>query len=178
MLVSQARISFSGSAGWLIAWAGVPPGSGQSRLTPGGGRVIEAAARFGSGSTRPPIPSTEIRSPGSGCFLSRNQSHAAGPSASSSAAKSRRFMANAGRLGFESRGHLGGAGAQALRRRQVVGEFFVDREGTPAVARFELCRGGQVERAGAPWIAARDQRLEMLDRPRRIAVRQKLRRGQ
>src|SRR5712691_4307221 len=174
MLVSQARVSFSGSAGWFIAWAGLPPGSGQSRLTAGGGRLTAAAASFASGSTPPPIPSTEIRSPGSGCFLSLNQSHAAGPSASSSAAKSRRFMANAGRLGFESRGHLGGAGAQALRRRQVVGEFFVDREGTAAIARFELCRGGQVERAGAPWIAGSGQRPETLDRRRRIALRQLL----
>ncbi len=47
MLVSQARSSLSGSAGWFIAWAGLPPGSGQSGLTAGGGRVTGVAASFG-----------------------------------------------------------------------------------------------------------------------------------
>ena len=51
MLVSQACVSFSGSAGWPIAWVGLPPGSGQSGLTAGGGRVTGMPASFGSGST-------------------------------------------------------------------------------------------------------------------------------
>src|SRR5712691_726525 len=147
MPVSQARPSFSGKAGWFIAWAGLPPGSGQSGLTEGGGRVTGVAASLGSGSTPPPIPSTEIRSPASGCFLSLNKSHPAAPKDSSSAEKSRRFivrpeplMMGGDRLGFERRGHLGGAGAQTLRRRQVVGKLFIDFEGATAIAGFELCR--------------------------------------
>src|SRR5947208_17148190 len=93
MPVSQARESFSGRAGWPIACAGLPPGSGQSGLTAGGGRITALPASFGSGSAPPPTPSTEIRSPGNGDLLSLNRSQPAAPSDSNSAANLRRFIA-------------------------------------------------------------------------------------
>ena len=77
MLVSQARASRSGKARCRIACDGLPPGSGQSGLTTAGGNVTGCLASSGSGSSCRSSPSTEIRSPGSGCFLSLNQSQPA-----------------------------------------------------------------------------------------------------
>src|SRR5205085_5983529 len=167
--------SLSGSDRWTIACAGLPPGSGHSGLATGGGKVTDSLASCGSGSKRVSRPSTEIRSPASGCFLSRSQSQDAGASDSNSAAKSRRFIAQTdrakrARLGREGGRQLGGAGAQPLRRGEIVGDLPIKIEGTAAVARLELRRGGQFECAGVPRIAVVGQRLQPLDRRLRVAV--------
>src|SRR5260370_14945912 len=176
MLVSQARASLSGKDGWTIAWAGLPPGSGHSALATGGGKVTDSLASCGSGSNRVSSPSTEIRSPASGCFLSFSQSQAAGASDSNSAAKSRRFIAQrdrskGARLRREGGRQLGGAGTQPLRRAEIVGDFPVEIERAAAVAGLELRRSGQFARTGTPRVAILGQRLQPLDRRLRVPLR-------
>src|SRR5437667_8327908 len=175
MPVSQARAILLGRDRWTIAWAGLPPGSGHSGLATGGGRVTASLASCGSGSNRVSRPSTEIRSPASGCFLSRSQSQAAGASDSNSAAKSRRFIAQTDRakgtrLRREGGRQLGGAGTQPLRRAEIVGDLPVEIECGVAIAGFELRCGGQFERAGAPRVTILGERLQPLDRRLRVTL--------
>ena len=59
-----------------MAWAGLPPGAGQSGLTVAGGKEIARLASFGSGWTERSSPSTEMRSPGSRAFFSLNNPQA------------------------------------------------------------------------------------------------------
>src|SRR5262249_4433398 len=148
----------------------MPPGSGQSGLTAGGGRLTGAAARSGSGSNRLPRPRTGIRSPESGRFFSSNRSHPDKPSDSSSEVKSRRFISGRKISMCEGGGHLGGAGAQLLRRRQIVGELLVGVERAGPVAGLKLGGSGQLERTGAPRIPLRGQWLQPVGRGFRVEV--------
>src|SRR5204863_5709303 len=103
-------------------------------------------------------PSTEMRSPGSLAFFSPRRLQPAGASeASNSAAKSRRFMCLSGTearsgLGSESGDHLRGAGADPLRRRQIVRKIAIELKRTGLVARFQPHPRGPAERRGAKWI--------------------------
>ena len=179
MLTFQAGASRYGSARCCMAWFGYPPGSGQSALTVGFGRLIAIRARLGSGLSSRSRLSTEIRSPGSGCFLLANQLHpeSAKPTSNSGTTAAGRNIARLepGLLEPGLRGkrrrHLGRPGAHPARRRQIVGELLVESARVLVVAEARAVpRRSARPRSGATDCrepsAAPGGRSSPADRPR------------
>src|SRR5882672_3169185 len=166
MLVSHAFLTWLGKAGLPIVWVGLPPGSGHSGLTAGGGRAIDWLTSAGSGSTLRSSPSTEIRSPGSLVFsFSPNRSQAAVVAeASNTETKRRRCIFCGGRKsGSQYRRHFGSASARAFRRGKIVSKLFVDVERAGFVAALEPSRRGQFKGSRPPWAAGIGKRLQAVD---------------
>ena len=174
---SRRAASRSGSAGWPHRMRRIAAGLGPVRVDRRR-RQRDRGCRPEPGRARARRRCRAPRSarPAAASSSRRTQPHPAAE-ASSSAAKSRRFI----RLIRDSRNATGtpaglplrissaatisaARARRPLRRRQIVGELLIDVERAAAVARLELGRRSQVERARAPWVAARGQRREPLDR--------------
>src|SRR5579859_5285769 len=143
MLWSQTRLTWFPSAGFPIAWAGLPPGSGQSGLTAAAGRATGVLANLGSGSTERSRPRTEMRSPGRRVFFSSNSPHALVVSdAAAAATNCRRFIDTDRRSRLQRGSHFSGSAANTLGRALIVRELLVDIERGGLVAGLKLGRGG------------------------------------